>query len=82
MDSIIGFLGYVSSTYRDMSPYLKGVHLTLDSLRPYMDQEVWILIGEELNMTKVEGEWEGVEESYKPILVMGVPLLRLDLLTL
>ena len=47
-----------------------------------MDQEVWILIGEELNMTKVEGEWEGVEESYKPILVMGVPLLRLDLLTL
>ena len=60
MDSIIGFLGYVSSTYRDMSPYLKGVHLTLDSWRQYRDDEEWILRGEEFKIDDVEGKWEGI----------------------
>ena len=31
MESIRGFLIYVASKYRDMDPYLKGLHLTLDS---------------------------------------------------
>ena len=34
MESIRGFLVYFSRTYRDMNPYLKGLHLTLDSWRP------------------------------------------------
>ena len=37
-----------------------------------MDEEVWRLREEELNMAKVEGGWEGKEEADKPILVMGV----------
>ena len=35
MESIIGFLIYVSRKYRDMDPYLKGHHLMLDSWIPY-----------------------------------------------
>ena len=38
MESIIGFLIYVSMKYRDMNPYLKGIHLTLDSWIPYRDK--------------------------------------------
>ena len=56
MESVIGFLVYVSSTYRYMSPYLKGVPLTLDSWRPYTDEEGWRLRGEALNMAEVEGK--------------------------
>ena len=40
MESIIWFLVYVSRTYRDTTAYLKGVHLALESRRPYMDEEV------------------------------------------
>ena len=29
MESIIGFLFYVTGTYRDMTPYLKGLSLNL-----------------------------------------------------
>ena len=35
MESIRGFLVYVAKMYRDMNPYLKGLHLTLDSWRPF-----------------------------------------------
>ena len=55
MESIIGLLVYVSIIYKYMNPYLKGVHLTLDSCRPYRDEGWWRLIVEELNMAKVEG---------------------------
>jgi hypothetical protein len=33
LESIRGFLVYVSRTYPEMVPYLKGIHLTLDSWR-------------------------------------------------
>ena len=51
MEFIRGLLVYVSRTYRDMNPYLKGVHLTLDSWRPYIDG------GGELSIYELEGEW-------------------------
>ena len=35
--SIRGFLVYVSRKYKDMTPYLKGFHLTLDIWIPYRD---------------------------------------------
>ena len=38
IECISGFLVYVFSTYRDMNPYFKGVHLTLDIWRPYRDE--------------------------------------------
>ena len=39
MESIKGFLMYVTSTYRDTTPYFKGLHLILDSGIPYIDKE-------------------------------------------
>ena len=36
-----GFLIYLSRTYRSMCPYLKGIHLTLDSWRKGRDNEGW-----------------------------------------
>ena len=38
MESIRGFLVYVSITYRYMNSYLKGVNLMLDSWSSYMDE--------------------------------------------
>ena len=57
MESIRDFFLYVSKIYRDMNPYLKGDHLTLESWRQYMNNEGWRLRGEELKIAKVEGEW-------------------------
>jgi hypothetical protein len=39
LESCRGFLVYVSNTYRAMIPYLKGIHLTVDSWRPDRDKE-------------------------------------------
>ena len=57
MESIRGLLVYVARTYRDMNPYLKRMHLTLDSWRPYRDKDGWRLRGEELNMAELDGKW-------------------------
>ena len=38
-----GFLVYLSRTYRSIVPYLKGIHLTLDSWRNGRDAEGWKL---------------------------------------
>ena len=36
-----GFLVYLSRTYPSIVPYLKGLHLTIDSWRPLRDEEGW-----------------------------------------
>ena len=36
-----GFLVYLSRTYTSMTPYLKGIHLTLDSWREGRDSDGW-----------------------------------------
>jgi hypothetical protein len=36
-----GFLVYVASTYKPMTPFLLGFHLTIDSWRPGRDEEGW-----------------------------------------
>jgi hypothetical protein len=36
-----GFLVYITRTYPSLVPYLKGIHLTLDSWRPNRDNEGW-----------------------------------------
>ena len=40
------------------------------------------MIGEDLNMSRVEGKWEGIEEADKTIPVMGFLQLNFDLLDL
>jgi hypothetical protein len=44
LESIQGFLIYVIRTYPAFTPYLKGVHLTLDSWRPNRDDEGWKMV--------------------------------------
>ena len=41
LESITGFLTYVAMTYPMMVPYLKGLHLTLNSWRPNRDPRGW-----------------------------------------
>ena len=36
-----GFLVYIARAYPGMRPYLKGIHLTVDSWRPGRNQEGW-----------------------------------------
>lgn len=43
-----GFLVYVCRTYPTITPYLKGLHLTLDSWRPNRDQFGWKYSGGEM----------------------------------
>ena len=39
INPIIGFLFYLTGTYMDMIPYLKGLILTLDSWITYIDEK-------------------------------------------
>ena len=41
LERIRGFLIYVSRTFRWMTPYLKGLHLTIDGWRAGRDKELW-----------------------------------------
>jgi len=41
LESYHGFLVYVSRTYPSLVPYLKGIHLTLDSWQGNQDQDGW-----------------------------------------
>jgi len=41
LESYRDFLIYVSRTYTTLVPYLKGIHLTLDSWRPNRDDDGW-----------------------------------------
>ena len=59
-----------------MNPYLKGIHLILDSWIPYIDKQGWQLQGEEVKMAKLYVKWGGVEEVNKPNMVIGVPRFR------
>jgi hypothetical protein len=43
LESYRGSLIYISRTYPSITPYLKGIHLTLDSWRPWRDKEAWKL---------------------------------------
>ena len=47
--------------YRDMDSYIKGLHLTLDSWKPFRKNEGWIMQGEKLKLAEMDGKWERVE---------------------
>ena len=57
MESIIGFLIYIARKYRYINPYLKGVHLMLDSWILYRDKYGWQLQEEDLKMAKLYVKW-------------------------
>jgi hypothetical protein len=41
LEQIRGFLIYVVQTYREMTPYLIGLHMTIDFWRPIRNEQGW-----------------------------------------
>jgi hypothetical protein len=72
-ESYRGFLVDVSRTYSAMVPYLKGIHLTIDSWRPNRDEDGW------KNTSTVKAACETMEQEEAPRFVRAVPRLMKDL---
>ena len=85
-----GFLNYVTRTYPEMTPYLKGFHLTIDGWRPDRDGEGWKKRKRRPNPTvfseeglKAQGEYESelieADPAEAPKMVDPAPRLAGDL---
>jgi hypothetical protein len=72
-----GFFVHLQWTYPSITPFLKGIHLTLDSWRPGRDSEGWKISPALLDLDMV-AEW-GLESSGAPEFVTAVPWLWDDL---
>ena len=66
LESCRGFLVYVSNTYRAMIPYLKGIHLTVDSWRPDRDDDGWRLPYKLRRLMSAEGNASGLGDNNGP----------------
>jgi hypothetical protein len=53
-----GYLVYVSRMYPVLVPYLKGVHLTLDSWRPWRKEDGWKMTMAEIRVAKEDSQAE------------------------
>jgi hypothetical protein len=76
-----GFLVYVSRTYPSIMPYLKGIHLTVDSWRPNRDEDRWH-IAQQVEAHLMAGEDDVIPvapNNTPPKQVTGVPRLHSDL---
>ena len=72
---------YLSRTYRNMCPYLKGIHQTLDSWRAGRDKDSWKLNRREL-LAAITSNYEEVildNEKEAPIKVKPASRLQDDL---
>ena len=76
MESMRGLLLYTVRTYQYMNPYLKGLHLTLNSWRSFIEREGWRVQVEKINLAEMDGKWENVEEGEKPLRVKCVMRLN------
>ena len=61
LERMRGFLIYVSRTYTAMTPYLKGLHQTIDSWRPYTREDGWRMSHREIDLFRKEGDGQPVE---------------------
>jgi len=71
-----GFLVYITRTYPALTPYLKGIHLTIDSWRPHRDDDSWKVARQ---VQDYLGDSSPVDISSPPLHVTAVPRLRDDL---
>jgi hypothetical protein len=80
LESIRGFLVYVSLTYTIMVPYLKGIHMTLESWRPNRDEEGWKLTSVPASVWS-KGQLEDHHYDWRaaPETVAKVPRFRDDI---
>ena len=75
-----GFLVYVGRTYPVIVPYLKGIHLTLDSWRAWRKEDGWKLSQSEINQVLVGMDPDQFQEEQKaPLRVKWVPRLKKDI---
>ena len=65
LEQIREFLIYMSRTYNWMTPYLKGIHQTIDIWRPGRDEEGWKLTPKELERRAAEDREED-DNAWKP----------------
>ncbi len=83
-----GILVYVSRTYPAMVPYLKGIHLTLDSWRPWRRSDGWKMTSTEMRAYHIEKGWDDIDPpsphslDKPPQRVKPVPRLTSDLVAL
>jgi len=78
-----GFLVYVSRTYPTMVPYLKGIHLSLDSWRPWRGSDGWKMTQAQITLALNEGSLDSLVGNYvadrkAPERVKWAPRLRQD----
>ena len=67
-----GFLVYLSRTYPSIVPYLKGIHLSIDSWRPHRDKAGWKQSGSKRKRSEVEDvmyEMDPIDEDYLGLIV-------------
>ena len=85
LESYRGFLIYISRTYPSISPYLKGIHQTLDSWRPWRREDGWRMSEREVRACLAESmedtEWrmDFTDERKAPVRVSAAPRLKWDL---
>jgi len=67
-----GFLVYLSRTYPSIVPYLKGIHLTIDSWRPNRDKDGWkqpIGKRKKVYLDDIELDMDEIDEDHLGLLV-------------
>jgi hypothetical protein len=84
LESHRGFLIYLVRTYPAINPYLKGIHLTLDSWRPWRKDDGWRLtLAEIREVLSTHSEFDGCSTGEKaPSRVKWVPRLPDDIAAL
>jgi hypothetical protein len=85
LEIIRGFLVYVAHTYKTLTPFLMGLHMSIDGWRPGRDEEGWRLRQAEVEVSRdldEEGDDEGLtplREDLPPSQVKDVPRFLPDL---
>jgi hypothetical protein len=66
LEIIRGFLVYVARTYKPLTMFLMGLHMTIDGWRPGRDEEGWIIREAEREDSR-ESDEEGDTEEPPPL---------------
>ena len=83
LEQIRGFMIYVCQTYTNLTPYLIGIHMSIDSWRDGRDEEGWRTGSKTETMVKLEKEWSDHNKYMEgPSTVRAVPRLRDDIAAL
>ena len=61
LEQIRGFMIYVCQTYTNLTPYLIGIHMSIDSWRDGRDEEGWRTGSKTETRIKLEKEWSEEE---------------------